>query len=768
MDGELHLKNLSAKVSVIRDNYGIPHIKAQNTLDAFRALGFVVASERLFQMEMQRRVANGELSELLGPKMLATDKLFRSLGLRSSMTAMIEHKKQNKTLDLAMWKEIEAFYDGVNQYQATHQLPLEFTLLNIKPRPFDVLDGYAFIGLMSFSFGVATSEEPLMTKLRARLGIDLSNELRNDLTPFEVKQLLQEKKKTEESRRVVSTEKHYPVSEILSDLENGFSLFDGSNGWIVSGERSVSGFPILANDPHIAYSNPGVWFEAHIKTPEYENYGHFLPLLPFPVLANNKERGWGLTMSLVDDMDIYREILNPKFKTYQFTDKQIAYRERFEKIAIKGEPSYEMVIISTQHGPLLDEIFPNPEDKSLALKWAFHSLDNDPLYALYKMGRAKNIEEFKHGVSLGMAPGLNVLYADKKNIGWWIFGEIATKSTRIGSDFILEGSTGLDEYRGVLSFNQKPHLENPASGVIISANARPIGTPPTPEDLRGDWQPDDRYKTIEAMLKQKSKWSVNEFKELQTLNLNLENKLILEELLKSVDFENLWKKERSTSYIDILKKWDFISDVDQVAPSLYYTWCREITKILLKELTKEELEAFSKLPNNWNFLKRIVLNPNSSWWKKFERKKVFTEAFNNTIESLRQKLGEDFRNWKWGHLHTLELVHPIGRQAPFNHIFNIGPVEISGASHEINNQKSGGFSEGFIVKAGPSTRRIIDFKNPESSWGILPTGNSGHLLSPFYKDQLELFTKGHYREVWLDETDILAHKSHELFLVPTK
>lgn len=768
MDGELQLKNLTSSVSVIRDGFGIPHIKAKNTKDAFRALGFVVASERLFQMEMQRRMANGELAAVFGKRMLPADKLFRTLSLRQSMSEMLDHKIKTNTLDSQMWSELEAFYDGVNQYQSSNKLPLEFSLLGIKPRPFSALDGYAFIGVMSFSFAVSTAQEPLMTELRARLGVELSNELRNELTPHEMGEIEKEKKAIVKSQRVVQRENHYPVMKILSDLERGFPLFDGSNGWIVSGKRSHSGFPILANDPHITYSHPGIWFEAHVETPDYTSYGHFLSILPFPILSHNKERAWGLTMSKVDDMDLYLEKLNPKLKSYQFKNKEIPYEERLEVIQVKGERPYEMMVLKTQHGPILDEVFTNRRQKSLALKWAFHNIENDPLLSFYKMGRARNMEEFKSAVSSGKAPGLNILYADKKNIAWWLFGEIAKKSSHTPTDFILDGSSGLDEYEGVLSFDQKPHLENPSSGLIISANSRPVDTAFIAANIRGDWQPDDRYKSLLAILSKKEKWSVAEFKEVQTLSLNFENKLILEELLKTVSFQNIWNKGRAASYLQILKKWDLVSDIHSIAPALYYTWCREITKILLKDLSPEELEIFTRLPNNWYFFKRVVLDPDSKWWKKFDRQEVFTTGFNNTIESLRQALGEDSNGWTWGHLHTLELVHPIGKVKPFNKIFNIGPIEISGAEQEINNQKSSSYTDGFKVMVGPSTRRIIDFARPEVAWGILPAGNSGHLLSPFYKDQLELFVKGLYREEWLDEKDILAHQTHQLSLVPAE
>ena len=217
MDGQLNLKNLKESVSVIRDQYGIPHINAKNTKDAYRALGFVVASERLFQMEMQRRMSSGELSEIFGKKTLESDKLFRTLGLRSTMREMIDRKIRNNTLNLEMWSDMEAFYDGVNQYQFTHQLPIEFSILKINPRPFSALDGYAFIGLMGFSFGAAISQDPLLTKLKARLGEDLVNDLRNELTSVETLEIDKIKKANALTKRVVEDQNHYPVSRILAE-----------------------------------------------------------------------------------------------------------------------------------------------------------------------------------------------------------------------------------------------------------------------------------------------------------------------------------------------------------------------------------------------------------------------------------------------------------------------------------------------------------------------------------------------------------------------
>ena len=758
LDGEVHLQRISSPVKIIRDKEGIPHIFAQNKTDLYRAFGFIFASERLFQMEMARRMASGELAEIVGVKGLASDKMFRNLRLRASMQEMFDKKMQAGKIDPAMLQQMEAFYDGVNQYQAREKLPIEFSILHIVPRPFNVIDGYSLAGLMSFSFAIATTEEPLFSKLRSRLGDDWVNEMRIDkLAPSPVKESL---KKNMKKMVLKPNFFHLPLMAMaFKNIEDlGLPMFEGSNGWLISAKKSSSGFPILANDPHIAYSHPGVWFEAHLKCPGFETYGQFLPNVPFSVLAHNQERGFGFTMSLVDDMDLYREEINPKFKTYRFKNQQIFYKEYLEVIKVKGAKDEKINIIVTQHGPILDNIL---TEKSLALDWVFYHPSNDPLTSLYQMVNAQNLQDFKAAVATGVAPGLNVLYADKKNIAWWMFGEIPLRAPHSNSDFVHNGADGIDEYKGVMAFKDKPHLENPANGYIVSANARPEGFP---ADQRGDWQPNDRYLTIKTLLSKKEKWSVDETKELQTLSVNLENKLILDELITETTYENIWQKDAYKDYFLILKNWNFISDADSIAPSLYYTWCREISKIILADLNHDEQIAFAKLPASWIFFKRIILDPKSIVWSKFQRKKVFTDAFTHAIESLKQSLGEDSREWRWGLLHTVEFTHPLG-QIPFlKKIFNIGPYAISGGFNEINNQKAQNLEGPFQVKVGASTRRIIDFSHPEIAFGILPIGESGHLLSPFYKNQVQRFIKGEYRTELMDEVLIEKEKTHQMVL----
>lgn len=732
MSGEQQLIGLAASAQVIRDQNGVVHIEAKNNKDAFRALGYVMASERLFQMEISRRLAQGELAEILGKKALASDKLFRNLSIKRESQKIIERS----SFDPELLEESNAFYEGVNQFIATGSMPIEFLILGIKPRPFSMVDGISFVGLMGFSFGIAPMTEPLLSKLVTKIGGDLTEDLRNEKIPFKHSRVV--KMDHEISKKTL---------EIIADLENGFPLFEGSNGWLLSGKRTTSGFPILANDPHITYSHPGIWFEARIKTPQFETYGHFLPLIPFPILAHNRDRAWGLTMSLADDMDIYRETISADKKTYRFKGQDLALPSHEEVIKIKDAPDYKMTVYKTHHGPVMDHAFSETsKETSLSLQWAFYDEGNDPFSSIFKMGRASNMQEFKAAVATGKAPGLNILYADKTNIGWWVYGEIWKKRPGIKTDFVLDGESGKDEILSSMSFAEKPHLENPESGVIVSANTRPASLP---KYLRGDWQPDDRFKTLEKILSQKLKWSPEETMELQSLNMNFENKLLLEVLLKETLFDAK-EKERYQKHLDLLMGWDLNSEIHSIAPSLYYTWSRELQKILLKELDREEQEVFAKVPNGWIFYKRVVLDRDSPWWRRYDRQRVFKDSFVKSVELLEKKFGSNVENWRWGKMHTLEFMHPIGRLKPLNYIFNLGPYPVPGATHEINNQKVSTYKDDFPVKAGPSTRRVIDFAHPEKAWGILPTGNSGHLLSPFYSNQVQRFLSGKYREELMD------------------
>ncbi|MGZ3769138.1 MAG: penicillin acylase family protein [Bdellovibrio sp.] len=740
LDGVIKIQNLSHPVTVTRDAYGIPHIKAQNKLDALRALGFVMASERLFQMELSRRMVHGRLSEVFGDIALASDKLFRSLMLKRSGERMIAFKKSQGHYDEKIWEEMAAYFDGVNQYVNTRPLPYEMKILGIKPEPFLPMDAYMVTGYMGYSFGISLKAEPLMSKLISKLPLDQFQTLRND--PLKISKTLVKK-------NLQSSEPTF--ANLMMDL-NFLGFFEGSNAWLIGPSRSQTGKSIFANDPHIGYSSPAVWFEAHIQTPEFELYGHYLPMVPFAILGHNRHHAWGFTMSLADDMDLYQETVNEKEKTTLFNNKPEPYQEWTEIIKIKNQPDLILKMKETRHGPIMDAVL---NEKNLSLKWAYHKVENNPLKALREMAEAKDIKKFETALQYGTAPGLNVMYADADNIAWWILGDIAVKKNP-NSDMILNGSTGDDEYERLLSWEEKPHLVNPASGIIVTANSRPVGLS---EKIRGDWQSDDRYQTIYKALSDKDLWSAEEFKTLQTENYNAQTKNILESLLQNLQLTDEEQKKYE-HLIGALKNWDSRSNIFSTEASVYHQWNNENILLMLKVFDDETRDSYLNTPYAWLFYERAILNKSSPWWTATganNLSQVITEGFRKTVTALKQ-------GHQWGDIHTVEYVHPLGKSFPLSLIFNLGPYPIPGAYNDINNNKMKALGGNFKVIAGPSTRRIIDFSEPQKSWGINPIGISGHMLSPFYKDQVQLFLHGKYRYQLMDEKDIAKAKTHELVL----
>lgn len=735
LDGTLSLKNLSAEVTVHRDAYGIPHIKAANKKDALRALGFVMTSERWFQMELSKRMTHGELSEVFGEIALPADKLYRSLKLKKSVLAMIEKQKAEGRFDQEQWAEMEAYFDGVNQYIASHPRPYEMALMGMTPRFFEPIDAYIMTGHMAYSFGIAIKADPLMTELAQKLARPQFQNLRNDPIEGEIKII-----------------KNEIFKGFQFAMEGVFTpYFEGSNAWLVGPGRSQSGKSLFANDPHIGYSMPAVWVEAHIETPEFNLYGHYLPLVPFAVLGHNENHAWGFTMSLTDDMDLYRETINKEQKTALFKDKPIPYKEWQEVIKVKNAPDVVLDMIETQHGPLLDHIL---ETKDLALKWAFHRPDNDPIKALRLMAESKSLESFEAALKPVTAPGLNVMYADATNIAWWTVGDIAIKGNP-HSDLILNGSSGNDEYTGYLEWNKKPQSVNPEEGFIVTANSRPHALP---HNIRGDFQSDDRFNTIEELLSEKDIWNIEDFKKLQTRNFNTQTQKILNALFESTELseDEVGTFERQ---LKLLKDWDFHSEIDSEAALLYHEWNNQNILLLLQGFGESERQSYLHTPYAWAFYERVILDPSADWWQEEDRNKLITEG-------LQRALNKYADGTTWGEQHIIEYQHPLGRGFPLNAILNVGPFAMPGAYNEINNNKMRGMGGDFKVVAGPSTRRLIDYANPQTSWGINPIGISGHLLSPFYDDQAQMFLQGSYREQWMNWNDIEKVKTHTLILKP--
>lgn len=341
--GTLQLPSLSNEVTVTRDLEGIPHIKAKSRLDAYRALGYVMASERLFQMEILRRLGSGTLSEILGEKGVKIDKTFRTIGARRFFSEKLEQGLINKE----MLKEMKAFFEGVNFFVNEGVTPIEFVAAGIPKTEFSILDSYSVIGYFSYAFASFFRHDLLMEKLKGKVSKQMWKELQIDSSSNSTM-----------TAKVEGSLDH--IYDVFKDVNTAFYAIEGSNAWAVNSKRSTSKSPILASDPHVSMSNPGIWFEAHLKVENpnnpFESYGHFIPGVPFAAMSHNKKRGWGITISYFDDMDFFKEEMIENDNQYLFNGERKDVRRFSEKIIVKDSADIHLPIRMTDHGPLLNEI----------------------------------------------------------------------------------------------------------------------------------------------------------------------------------------------------------------------------------------------------------------------------------------------------------------------------------------------------------------------------------------------------------------------------
>lgn len=766
-DGTFKAPTLKKKVVIHRDKFDIPHIYAHNERDANVALGYLTASERLFQMEMARRIGSGRLSELFGEKVLHLDILLRQLRIKKTAELYLKNNKLSSELEASM----DAYLEGVEQYIKTQPLPIEFKILGIKPEPFTKADMLAVSGYMALSFAEGIIADTLYSDLFS----NFPREMVEDLRPR--KHLADIKGKPTSDGPMFSLKKQQWFKQILSSLEileDRFGLYHGSNSWVMAPKRSKSGAALLASDPHIAFSSPSVWYEAHIKTPHYELYGHYVPLVPFALLGHKRDGGWALTMSEADDLDIYLEKINPK------NPKQVMYKNRWvnmeiydEVIKIKGQADKVIQVKVTPHGPLLNNTEFGVKGQSVSIKWAYHHPDNHVAQTFYELAHAKTTKDYVRAISHAAAPGLNISFVDNKGkIGWHVMGKIPHRRKGIDSMRMLDGASGKDEYLGYIPFKDNPHLYNPKSGLIVSANFKPQKNSLSGKyEIQGYWQPPARYYRIHKLLAQKEKWNLEELKKVQTDQYADAYTKVLPKLLHWVTTHD---NQMENSAIKYLKKWDGHSDVNSIASTIYHKWVYYLVcEILDDQLGETRFKSYARIMDVHLFYQKILEHPKSRWWDDVTTKdlqetpaQIVTRAWSRTMKVLKKKLGSDIAFWQWGNVHKVEYQHFFGRQKPMNYFFNVGPFPSGGGNGQVDNMGYPFYQEEFTITRGPSTRRLIDFAHPEKSWGIIPTGNSGNPQSKYYDDQAQMFLDGKYRRQLLDEKDVIKESIGTITLKP--
>ncbi|MHA1966820.1 MAG: penicillin acylase family protein [Candidatus Hodarchaeales archaeon] len=763
INGELNLPGLINRVEVIRDKWGIPHIYSENDHDLFFAQGFIEAQDRLWQMEINRRTANGTLSELFGDLALETDISSRTFGFARL------GKIDWENLDEKVKPTIQAYSDGVNAFlnHPTSKLPFEFSLIRYKPKLWKPEDSLAFSRVMLWKLSHAWYGEIVKAKIIAKVGetkaaeLDYTYQNENPNTmPHGIEFNLLNKDGT------------------LRKATGPFlSRSQGSNSWVISSTKSESNHAYLCNDMHLELMLPSIWYETHLVSQNFNVSGVTLVGVPMILVGHNNNIAWGSTLAFTDAEDLFIEQFNPDNpQQYKFKANWLEVEEIVEKIIVKGkpEPHIEKVLI-TQHGPIISDVVGYTNERI-----AVNSMALRPSKAMdgyWLLNQAKSWDEFVEAMRHIDATQLNMTYADvHDNIGYWVTGKVPIRAEGNDGSIPVPGWTGLHEWIGEVPFEEMPHAFNPQDGYLVTCNHK-IVPDDYPHHLGNVWMNGYRARRFEEMIKGKTKLSIQDFKAMHIDYKNLAARDVINKI------KNIKSNDPDIELaFNLLNEWDFNLTADSISGTVYEVFRYFIVKNILekgigKELTLSIMgKGFNPVlyhanefyGNDTVIMLRLLDNPNSWWIQQAGGiEELITRNLKATINWLRKNLGKQQNNWQWGKLHRVNFNHAMGLQKPLDKVFNRGNIPIGGDTDTLC-QTAFQAEDPYTVKAwAPSHRQIIDMNNFSNSLMIFAPGQSGHLGSKHYDDLIELWHKGEYHPMLWKKEEIEANSEGKLELNPT-
>ena len=769
--GNIKAPGLQDSVDVYFDDYGVPHIYGKNEPDVFHALGYVHAQDRLFQMELIRRVGAGKLSELFGSATLDVDKFFRMLGMGAH--ADESAREFSKQQDKQFYKNAVAYLSGVNQYIENGKTPVEFRLMGIPKTKYTINDMFLIVDFMSFNFQMAFRTDPLMAKIQRRLGSKYLKDLALGYVPGTLRVPV-------DNGDTVSTEASLRTclfDEVTEKLP--VKIWMGSNSWAVAPSKSQSGKPLFENDTHIGFQQPCVWYEAYLECPGFDLYGNFLAGFPFPPIAHSHHHAWGVTILENDDLDFFEEqtdSLHSNQYLYKGEWKKMELRE--EIIHVKDSGDLKLVCRSTIHGPVCTDVihdFSESTSSPVSACWTLLKSPGNLFEITYHLAKATTMDDFREGVSKLEAPGLNIVYADTTgNIAWWTAAKLVKRPPHVESRLLLNGSSGDDDWLGYYNFSDNPHAVNPARGYVYTCNNAPDSVPGV--FIPGYFTPEDRAVRLASFLSQDKKFSLADF---QAMNGDVVSPVageLAHKIVSAVSEQVKSKSELAKKAAELLSGWGGSMSANEITPTIFYKLEYEILWLMMgDELGAKDFNQWQQTHIEKNSIVPLLMNDYSIWYddirtkdKTETRKQIFDEAFDSTISSLQKQLGDDIEQWKWGRVHMLNHGHPIGKQKPFDKFFDVGPFAAGGGSETLNNAGFDLNPDGiYDVKYGPALRRTLDLNDAEHGQSVLPTGQSGNFMSKHYSDQAQLFNDCKTRTELMDRSAIISTSKDHLLFCPT-
>jgi penicillin amidase len=739
IEGELRVEGLTGAVEVIRDRWGVPHIYARELRDLYFAQGLVVGSERLFQLDLMFRLGAGRLSELLGSLGLPFDRFARTVGWNRAARRAVEGY-DDLSLDTA-----EAFAAGVRAWTERMKAPpVEYRFLDLEPLHIDEGEA-AFVGASAAAFmawGLSRNwdNELLRAEIAERAGVEVMRTLFPDLAP--------------ESAVVTAGEGPDPLS-LLTQAPLPPSG-QGSNNWVVSGSRTVTGKPLLANDPHLLVQLPSIWFECHLVGPGIDVAGVSLPFSPGVVIGHNDRIAWGFTNTEGDVQDLYLERLSDDGRRAEFEGSWEPLRVHREEIRVRGLDQPEMVeVMESRHGPLLDSYLVGVSEptvvqggigRSYALRWAGAEALIQPS-TIHRMNAARNWEEFRQAVRGWTCPGQNMVYADVDgNIGYQATGLYPIRGNGDGT-MPVPGWTGRHEWEGWIPFDELPRAFNPDRGFLLTANNK-VYDDAYPHNLGRDFLPPHRARRIAELLTESDRHDRTSFARIQRDTVSLSARRLVPLLLRIEP-----GTDRHKQAMALLTEWDHDLGAGSAAAALYEVWVKHIAmRVLPPVLQDEALYTHFYARRQWTnafhhlVLPNLLAYPTARWFGRDgveARDEVLRASLDDALDELTAALGEDMAEWRWGALHRVRFAGPLARIPDLAPLFTAAEVEVGGDEQTVNQAM---FEPGWSYDAMvvPSWRQILDPSDWDASVGTHTTGQSGHPASPHYADLVELWAAGEH------------------------
>jgi penicillin amidase len=759
--GTLSVAGLQGPVEVYRDKWGVPHIFAENEHDLFVAQGYVHAQDRLWQMEFNRRVGAGRLSEVLGESTLDSDRFLRTIGLYRAAQADLEVTPPEV---LAV---LQAYADGVNAFIATHQqsLPLEFTLLGFKPEPWTPADTVVWGKVMSMTLGGNWESELVRQQLITALGEAKVHEV---LPPYPAEGpfIIPSEAKSYGRLDTSFLDDYQEVKALTGAIGTGYAAL-GSNNWVVDGTKTATGRPLLANDTHLDIQMPSIWYEVHLVAGALDVVGFSFPGTPGVIIGHNRDIAWGVTNAGPDTQDLYVEKINPANPNqYEFRGQWEDMTVIAEEIRVKGRSDPEQLTVRlTRHGPLMTPVISDATEQ-LALRWA--ALEGGGLFrSVYLLDRASNWDEFRTALHYWQAPSQNFVYADKDgNIGYQMPGDIPIRAK--GQGLVpVPGWTGEYEWTGYIPFDELPFVYNPPTHYIVTANNKVVPDR-YPYFISAEWADPSRAQRISDLLHKNDNLTVDDMRDIQADTYSIPAAKLMPYVL-ALGPEG-WLQERAFKF---LRAWDFRVDKDSGAAGIM----EAIVWRTLVNTFGDELENAGISDRTWmasvSGLFNIMQQRDNPWFDDVrtpeveDRDAILRRSVQEAMEFWSRRFGDLVGNldsqWAWGKLHTATFDHPLGSVKPLDLIFNRGPLAARGSWCTVD---AAAYAAGdFAMTAVSSQRQIVDVGAWENSRSQHTTGQSGQPFNKHYDDMIQSWEAVKHHPMLYEKDDIVANQEALLTLV---